>query len=1050
MHGCGEALFTAGPCEVCSQGSCCKAPSSNPELQLARESVTVSVQEHASTTPPMKHDSSAEPADEDWSGGAGPCISVDDNPVLPVDGDNNGQAQRSAVPLAASTPVIQTLPSLGGKQLKDEEVEILRGPTAAGSAQPEEPKVPPPEVQEVNGTNDTRAPKEVMPAVAVSEPQQPPPPREATPEASQPVAATNSAATVVQYNETVEFIKAVVVALLTLAGLVAIFVITVMRRLDFDDPDCLSDAELAEMNIEAPEVCEPCGDGTWLIPIGGEMEQTWNEGLRACLYLVGMAWCFIGIAIVCDQFMGAIEEITAAERKVWVCVQGGVKHKIRKKVWNSTVANLTLMALGSSAPEIMLSIIELMGNRFFAPELGPFTIVGSAAFNLLVINAVCISAIPAPDVRKVDATDVFACTAFLSVFAYLWLVFILQFNTRDVVDIWEAALTLCFFPMLILVAYIADKGVLRRCLSKGKDEDHVNREAEKEQKRLQEKYGKRLSIENVTKIVEKTKMKESHKDERRDMRKDMIGSLIGAKRVVRSNSCEFTLGFDEKEVMVLECAGTVNLPVHLNKKCEWDIQVSYKTRDGKAMGGKRYGAVEGTLYFPAGEVERNIVVTLIDDEVWEDTEDFFVELFDMQVRKPGATGVQQNYARKVGWSQEQTNVVILNDDEPGCLYFPAQEVRADPVEEEMSIAINRKDGTTGRVTCQYGTADITALAGVDYEECTGELAMEDGEVTAFIKVKVHKLAADAEDRRLKLILSNPSEGAHFDPDLDGGPTQAICEIIIPGPRGHKKGICYWCCTSQHLFLRALGDWKEQFTAALYCGGSAEEQVGCGVADWCFHAVCVFWKVAFSFIPPPTMANGYPAFFSALLMIGVVTAVVGDLASLLGCCLSIPDDITAITIVALGTSLPDTFASKTAAVHDDNADNSIGNVTGSNCVNVFLGLGLPWTIGSIYWKLQGRTSAWNRRYFNGKNYAENWGHLCPGPDGCFLVPAGTLSVSVSVFSGCAFVCLALLVARRRWYGGELGGPKHAQLRDACVLLVLWVIFIVVSGTYSLTA
>lgn len=43
---------------------------------------------------------------------------------------------------------------------------------------------------------------------------------------------------------------------------------------------------------------------------------------------------------------------------------------------NDTVANLTLMALGSSAPEILLSIIEIVGNRFEAGELGPGTIVG--------------------------------------------------------------------------------------------------------------------------------------------------------------------------------------------------------------------------------------------------------------------------------------------------------------------------------------------------------------------------------------------------------------------------------------------------------------------------------------------------------------------------------------------------------------------------------------------------------------------------------------------------------------------------------------------------
>ena len=48
--------------------------------------------------------------------------------------------------------------------------------------------------------------------------------------------------------------------------------------------------------------------------------------------------------------------------------------------WNDTVANLTLMALGSSSPEILLSIIEICGNNFLAGDLGPGTIVGKLHF----------------------------------------------------------------------------------------------------------------------------------------------------------------------------------------------------------------------------------------------------------------------------------------------------------------------------------------------------------------------------------------------------------------------------------------------------------------------------------------------------------------------------------------------------------------------------------------------------------------------------------------------------------------------------------------------
>ena len=52
-------------------------------------------------------------------------------------------------------------------------------------------------------------------------------------------------------------------------------------------------------------------------------------------------------------------------------------------------------------------------------------------------------------------------------------------------------------------------------------------------------------------------------------------------------------------------------------------------------------------------------------------------------------------------------------------------------------------------------------------------------------------------------------------------------------------------------------------------------------------------------------------------------------------------------------MPDLFASRVAAQEDPTADASIVNVTGSNSVNVFLGLGLPWTLASIYWETAGK-------------------------------------------------------------------------------------------------
>ena len=69
-----------------------------------------------------------------------------------------------------------------------------------------------------------------------------------------------------------------------------------------------------------------------------------------------------------------------------------------------------------------------------AGELGPSTIVGSAAFNLFVISAVCVCAIPDGHGKTIKDLGVFAITAVFSIFAYLWLAVILLYTSPNVVE----------------------------------------------------------------------------------------------------------------------------------------------------------------------------------------------------------------------------------------------------------------------------------------------------------------------------------------------------------------------------------------------------------------------------------------------------------------------------------------------------------------------------------------------------------------------------------------------------------------------------------------
>jgi solute carrier family 8 (sodium/calcium exchanger) len=118
------------------------------------------------------------------------------------------------------------------------------------------------------------------------------------------------------------------------------------------------------------------------------------------------------------------------------------------------------MALGSSAPEILLSVIGTCQDlKALPPKLGPSTIVGSAAFNLLVISGLSILAVGGEDeeIKKINDVGVFAVTSLASMFAYIWLYICLSISSKDRIDMMEAWLTLIFFFALIIFAYTADK-----------------------------------------------------------------------------------------------------------------------------------------------------------------------------------------------------------------------------------------------------------------------------------------------------------------------------------------------------------------------------------------------------------------------------------------------------------------------------------------------------------------------------------------------------------------------------------------------------------------
>eukprot|EP00405_Crypthecodinium_cohnii_P050065 CAMPEP_0206604860 /NCGR_PEP_ID=MMETSP0325_2-20121206/49863_1 /ASSEMBLY_ACC=CAM_ASM_000347 /TAXON_ID=2866 /ORGANISM="Crypthecodinium cohnii, Strain Seligo" /LENGTH=831 /DNA_ID=CAMNT_0054119877 /DNA_START=109 /DNA_END=2604 /DNA_ORIENTATION=- len=815
----------------------------------------------------------------------------------------------------------------------------------------------------------------------------------------------------------------------------------------------------------SPEVCE-VGGGGLILPLFGDSEQQWDNTLRVILYLVGLLWCFLGVAIIADVFMGAIEKITSKKVRVFDKQMSKAR---TVTVWNPTVANLTLMALGSSAPEILLNVIAVFPT-FQSSDLGPSTIVGSAAFNLLCISAVCVLAIPNGEIRKIKDMGVFGCTCFFSIFAYIWLLIILILPpSKDVVTTYEGVITFVFFWALVIAAFLFDKGMIPG-LPKPKDrmpplQEQSPEEWAKLHVEIHKKYGVHakggLNAEQVAALIEyeyfAPKSRAQHRvhatrsmsggrkvlgaskyETGAELAKDILSRVsLGAKPSQNSISAPTgSIDFKAYRYAVLESVGTVQVGVCLYSTPPGGqlARAWYETRGGTAVQHADYEPQEGLIELCGNNAEMKIPIKIVESKgVAEDIEEFYIDLFEYS---------EANKSK--GRLISTATIVIIDEDLPGQLCFETEQlvVPASEADVEVTVRVKRIGGTTGPVSCQVHSEDGNAIAGSDYKAVDQVLEFDDGQYEAKFKVEILANGRYERTEEFRLVLTDP-KGTSFDRTTDGGNESCILTVVIAvadESKGRIDQLLSHVAVNWGAISIGNANYKEQFTSAVFCGGSLESQKEATPAECGMHVVSLPWKLLFAIVPPVEYAGGWLCFCCALLMIGFVTVIIGDLAELLGCTLGIPASTTAITLVALGTSLPDTFASKTAAQMDPYADNSIGNITGSNSVNVFLGLGLPWMIQAIYWEFIAECvpgDEWYLRYADMPHVFEDF------PTGAFVVPAGSLTASVAAFCVCAVVCVAVLMLRRHLLGGELGGPKVPAYCTAIGFVALWIAYIVSS-------
>ncbi|XP_039384120.1 sodium/calcium exchanger 1 isoform X4 [Mauremys reevesii] len=904
------------------------------------------------------------------------------------------------------------------------------------------------------------------------------------------------------------------------------------------------DKAYAESPTEAPNDTQVC-TGTYfckpgvILPIWEPQDPSFGDKIaRATVYFVAMVYMFLGVSIIADRFMSSIEVITSQEREITIKKPSGETSKTTVRIWNETVSNLTLMALGSSAPEILLSVIEVCGHGFTAGDLGPSTIVGSAAFNMFIIIAICVYVVPDGEIRKIKHLRVFFVTAAWSIFAYTWLYLILSVISPGVVEVWESLLTFFFFPICVVFAWVADRRLLfykyvykkyragkqrgmiiehegDRPSSKAdiemdgkvvnshvenfldgtlvleaderdQDDEEARREMARILKELKQKHPDK-EIEQLIELANYQVLSQQQKS-RAFYRIQATRLMTGAGNILKRHAadqarkavsmhevnCEVVendpvskIYFEQNTYQCLENCGTVALTiVRRGGDLTHVVHVDFRTEDGTANAGSDYEFTEGTVVFKPGETQKEIRVGIIDDDIFEEDENFLVHLSNVQVSTEALDEgiLKANHVATLAClgSPSTATVTIFDDDHAGIFTFEEPVTHVSESIGTMEVKVLRTSGARGNVVVPYKTIEGSARGGgEDFEDTCGELEFQNDEIVKTISVKIIDDEEYEKNKTFYLEIGEPrlvemsekkalllNELGGFTITEENEEKQPLTskeeeerriaemgrpvlgehtklEVIIEESYEFKNTVDKLIKKTNLALVVGTNSWREQFIEAItVSAGEDDDDDECGEEklpscfDYVMHFLTVFWKVLFAFVPPTDYWNGWACFVVSILMIGLLTAFIGDLASHFGCTIGLKDSVTAVVFVALGTSVPDTFASKVAATQDQYADASIGNVTGSNAVNVFLGIGVAWSIAAIYHAANGEV---------------------------FYVSPGTLAFSVTLFTIFAFISVGVLLYRRRpEIGGELGGPRTAKLLTTSLFVLLWLLYILFSS------
>ena len=191
--------------------------------------------------------------------------------------------------------------------------------------------------------------------------------------------------------------------------------------------------------------------------------------------------------------------------------------------------------------------------------------------------------------------------------------------------------------------------------------------------------------------------------------------------------------FEPSSYQCLENCGTVAVSlVRQGGDPDRTLAVDYRTEDGTANAGSDYEFTEGVVVFKPGETLKEVRVGIIDDDIFEEDENFLIHLSNLRVLEVDgepAEGTPPDPSVACLGPAATATVTIFDDDHAGIFTLEEAVCHVSESVGTVELKVLRTSGARGVVTLPYKTLEGTARGGgEDFEDAHGVLEFNNDEI----------------------------------------------------------------------------------------------------------------------------------------------------------------------------------------------------------------------------------------------------------------------------------------------------------------------------------